>query len=583
MFIVKLRRLQILELLDVRPDLGTIHIKGQRMVLQSVSALGLLREEMIEAFGIDAVRRLAYRNGFATGYQAGKTLTRHFGSTNALEDIEVGCTLHTLGLGVLVEPINSVLEPDGRFHCDTICRNSYEAEQYLQHFPVGNFPVCWSMSGYASGFCSAVVGREVYAQETMCVGRGDPYCYLVTRDEKAWGEEFQAIRAEFSPIIAESSQQGPRSLAEEVERLRKLSKIQFEHLIEYAEKLTGVSVTHTSLRTRAVEAAKAKHFIASTPAMLDSLALALRVAPLDMPVVVQGESGTGKEFLVHLIHQQGPRAKEPFVALNCAALSESLLESELFGHVRGAFTGAIRDKKGLLELAGNGTIFLDEIGEMPLALQPKLLRAFENREIRPVGSEHIVRIGARIVTATNRNLVDAVAEGRFRNDLYYRLVAFAIHLPPLREHLDDIPLLVQEFIEQSNVRFGTNVRGVSSEVMSFLLHHPWPGNVRQLKHAIEHAVVVASEAVIRIGDLPKELSTGFKEPSLIPLPLNDGIERQERKLIEEALKRHNWKRAEVAKELNISSVTLWRKVRQYGLVDPFLCLTVAALALGSTM
>jgi len=564
---MKLHRLQILELLNVQPDLGTIHMQDQRMVLQSTSALGLLRKEMIDGFGIDAVRRLAYRTGYATGYQAGKTLARHFGSSSVLEDIEIGCTLHTIGLGVLVQSISEALGTDGSITLETICRNSYEASEYLQHFPAEEFPVCWSMTGIATGYCSAVMEKEVYAREVMCVGKGDPYCKLVIHDAQSWGDDIYSIREEFSPVASELCQGGLLSLGEEVERLREISKIQLSRLVEYAERLAGVSGARTSLRTRAIEVVKKEHFIAHSHLMLDSVALGLRVAPLDMPVLVQGESGTGKEFLVHLIHQEGAHAKEPFIALNCAALSESLLESELFGHVRGAFTGAVQDKKGLLETAGNGTLFLDELGEMPLVLQPKLLRALENREIRPVGSNRIVHIGARIVAATNRNLGEVASSGRFRQDLYYRLAAFTIQLPPLRERVDDIPFLVQEFVEQANLRFGTNVRGVGPDVMSFLVHHPWPGNVRQLKHAIERAIVVASESVIQIGDLPIEISSGLTNGSPIGLPLNDGVDYQERKLILESLKRHDWKRGEVSKELNISPVTLWRKMKRHGLIS----------------
>jgi predicted hydrocarbon binding protein len=181
-FIMKLHRLQILELLDVQPGLGTIHMQDQRMVLQSTSALGLLRKEMIDAFGVEEVRRLAYRTGYATGYQAGKTLARHFGSSSVLEDIEIGCTMHTIGLGVLVEPISEALGSDGSVTLEVICRNSYEASEYLQHFPAKQFPVCWSMTGIASGYLSAVMEKEVYAREIMCVGKGDPCCKLVIHD-----------------------------------------------------------------------------------------------------------------------------------------------------------------------------------------------------------------------------------------------------------------------------------------------------------------------------------------------------------------------------------------------------------------
>ncbi len=424
------------------------------------------------------------------------------------------------------------------------------------------------MTGYASGYCSAVSGKEVYGCETMCVAKGDPYCYLTVRDPKAWGERFDSIQVDFCPLASGSIHEGAASLAREVERLREISRIQFDRLVEYAEKLSGIEGERSPIRARATVAADEEHFIAKASVMVDSLEQALRVAPLDMPVLAQGESGTGKEFLVHLIHQQGPRAKEPFVVLNCAALSESLLETELFGHVRGAFTGATQDKKGLLELAGKGSIFLDEIGELPISLQPKLLRAVENHEIRRVGGERCIRIDARILAATNRDLLDAIAAGTFRQDLYYRLAAFTIHLPSLREHTEDIPFLVQEFIKQSNARCGTNVSSVSSEAMSFLLHYPWPGNVCQLKHAIEHAVIVASSSVLRMRDFPDDLISAHKDQDAVSFALCDDIELQEQKLIHAALKRHDGKRSYAARELGISPVTLWRKIKRYNLSNP---------------
>jgi transcriptional regulator with PAS, ATPase and Fis domain len=296
--------------------------------------------------------------------------------------------------------------------------------------------------------------------------------------------------------------------------------------------------------------------------MQDVLELAARVAPLDTTVLVYGESGTGKEFVVRLIHDQSPRAAAPFVSINCAALTETLLESELFGHVRGAFTGAVRDKAGLFEVAGNGTIFLDEIGEIAPTVQAKLLRAVQEREIRRVGGERTIRIHARVVAATNRNLRAAVAAGTFREDLFFRLGAFVITLPSLRDRREDVPALVQAFLTRAAARMKKDVRAVSADAMSALIRYDWPGNVRELEHAIERAVILANRPTIRARDLPPEIVEGRR--SVAGADTLD-LEEQERQAIHRALERFAGNRRKVADALGISTVTLWRKMKRFGL------------------
>jgi transcriptional regulator with PAS, ATPase and Fis domain len=296
--------------------------------------------------------------------------------------------------------------------------------------------------------------------------------------------------------------------------------------------------------------------------MQEVLELAARVAPLDTTVLIHGESGTGKEFLVRMIHEQSSRADGPFVSINCAALTETLLESELFGHVRGAFTGAVRDKAGLFEVAGNGTIFLDEIGEVAPTVQAKLLRVLQEHEIRRVGAERNIKVNARVVAATNRDLRAAVAAGTFREDLYFRLGAFVITVPPLRDRREDIPPLVHDFVRRAAARVNRNVQSVSPEAMTALMNYGWPGNVRELEHAIERAVIVARGTSIRMRELPPEVSERTRERSP-----TDGLDLQvqERVLIERALKRFGGNRQQAAEALKISPVTLWRKMKRYGL------------------
>src|SRR4029079_6526282 len=352
------------------------------------------------------------------------------------------------------------------------------------------------------------------------------------------------------------------SLGREIERLRDIVHRWLQD-VDRRERLVATRERELNLlRDRVARHAASKKFIAASSAMQDVLELAARVAPLDTTVLIYGESGTGKEFIVRMIHDQSPRASGPFVSINCAALTETLLESELFGHVRGAFTGAVRDKAGLFEVAGNGTIFLDEIGEIAPTVQAKLLRALQEREIRRVGAERSIRVTARVVAATNRDLRAAVDSGTFREDLYFRLGAFVITLPSLRDRRDDIPPLVHTFLVRAAARMKKDVRSVSPEAMSALMHYRWPGNVRELEQAVERAVILANYPNIRLRDLPPEVTQKSR-----PRPGEDtlDLQEQERVSIERALERFGGNRRKAADALKISTVTLWRKMKQYGL------------------
>jgi transcriptional regulator with PAS, ATPase and Fis domain len=248
--------------------------------------------------------------------------------------------------------------------------------------------------------------------------------------------------------------------------------------------------------------------------------------------------------------------------VNCAALTETLLESELFGHVRGAFTGAHRDKAGLFEVAGSGTLFLDEIGDVAPTVQAKLLRALQEREIRRVGAERTIKVNARVVAATNRDLREAVSNGTFREDLYFRLGAFVITVPPLRDRPDDIPALVFEFVSRASKRVKKDVKTVSPEAMTALINYEWPGNARELEHAIERAVILAARGRITVRELPPEITR--RTPMFVRGDTLD-LRAQERTLIERALDRYRGNRRQAAAALNISTVTLWRKMKEYSI------------------
>ena len=347
------------------------------------------------------------------------------------------------------------------------------------------------------------------------------------------GQTLRASAQTFRPPV--SDRRSNACTKRSSKRLKELDRR--ERLLERRERELNL------LRERINRHAASKHFIAGSQVMQDALELAARVAPLDTTVLVYGESGTGKEFIVRLIHDQSPRAAAPFVSINCAALTETLLESELFGHVRGAFTGAVRDKAGLFEVAGSGTIFLDEIGEIAPTVQAKLLRALQEREIRRVGAERSIKVNARVVAATNRDLRAAVDAGTFREDLYFRLGAFIITVPPLRDRREDIPPLVHNFLVRAASRMKKDVSAVSAEAMTALMNYRWPGNVRELEHAVERAVILANNPNIRVRDLPPEV-TQKSRPRAGDDTLD--LQEQERVMIERALERFSGNRKKAA-------------------------------------
>ena len=302
--------------------------------------------------------------------------------------------------------------------------------------------------------------------------------------------------------------------------------------------------------------------IARSRAMRNVLALAQRIAQSDAPVLLTGESGTGKERVARYIHANSRRARGEFIAVNCAALPEQLLESELFGHVRGAFTGADRDKKGLIEAAGGGSLLLDEIGEIPLAVQVKLLRVLQDHEIRRVGGTESKRIDVRIIAATNRDLIEMVRERAFRKDLYYRLKVLAVEVPSLRERREDVLPLAHAFVRRGCATYHCGPCSLSPAALDRLLAYDWPGNVRELEHAMERAVVLAEgKPRIEASDLPPEIVGSAPGDGEEGGPL--ALAEVERHHILRVLEKMGGNRKETARALGIGANTLWRKLRHY--------------------
>jgi len=310
--------------------------------------------------------------------------------------------------------------------------------------------------------------------------------------------------------------------------------------------------------------------VVGSPAMERALEIARKVAPHDSSVLISGASGTGKELVARLLHREGGRRDGPFVPVNCGGIPEQLLESEFFGFVKGAFTGADRDKEGLFEAANGGTLFLDEVGELPTALQVKLLRALQEREVRRVGSTETQSVDVRVVSATNVDLEAAVENGAFRKDLYYRLAVVPIHLPPLRQRAEEIPRLVAHILDRHGARLGVEVDGVEPDAMDMLLSYPWPGNIRELENVLERALVLTDGSVLRARDLPESVRRPAPETAGIQLEADDlSVKRQgarlERYLIQRALDRTGGNKTQAAELLELSPRALRYKVQEYGL------------------
>jgi two-component system, NtrC family, response regulator HydG len=352
--------------------------------------------------------------------------------------------------------------------------------------------------------------------------------------------------------------------------LKPLDIAQLRASVTKAVESSRLKRTNLELKRRLDEKFGFEGVIGDSPQMRDVIERLKRIAPTNASVLIQGETGTGKELVAQAIHQNSPRKNKPFVALNCAALSENILESELFGHVKGAFTDASADRIGKFEYAHGGTMFLDEVGDMPLPTQIKLLRVLENGEITRVGSNHPIKVNVRILSATNRNLEGSIEAGTFRSDLYHRLKVITIRLPTLQERSQDIPILIDYFMRQFASQHGKQIKGMSPAARHKLMAYEWPGNVRQLRNVVESMVVVDYDGLLDVDDLPEELAgppEPVGEPSTASLTALVGkpLAELERLFVAETLRLTAGNREEAARMLGIGERTLYRKIKEYEL------------------
>lgn len=530
------------ELLSFAPGGGIIRFMGKRALLFDAVALGLLRKELIDSLGTTAARSILTRFGYAHGRRTAEAMLQEFPSL--LEDSQTGPRLHTL-LG-LVEVANST-RTDGTGGAPLVegdWLNSYEVEQHLLHLGRSTEPVCWSLTGFASGYVSTWAGKEVYFVETRCCAKGDAICHMQGRFKEQWGPELDEHLQYYQMESADNLLAGLTEKLRTVENRIRVKKRQLSCLDGEGDEEECACIT------------------ARSPAMRKTIEMARRIAKVESTVVISGESGTGKERIAQLIHEGSARMGRPFVAVNCGAVTESLLESELFGHVRGAFTGATKDTIGLFEAANGGTLFLDEIGEISHGMQVKLLRALQEREIRRVGDNKARPVDIRVVAATNRNLADEVAAGRFRQDLYYRLRVIELRVPPLRERREDIMPLARLFLDESARRSNRTITGFDTRAADQMLRYDWPGNVRELQNAVDYGVALCRDDRVQPDELPEELRAAvFK-------PIVNGrirpLDEMEREYILSALHAMGDNRTRTANALNIGIATLYRKLNEYG-------------------
>jgi len=441
-------------------ETGQIWLHEHRMLLVHAEAMGTMRRELIDTLGIDRARGLLTRMGYASGMHDAEVFTTRAQGASDSEAFMTGTQLHTLEGIVKVTTVK--MEADratGKYYGEYLWENSWEGQWHRHHYGTYSEPVCWSQIGYACGYTSALMGRPILYKEVECIGMGDNNCRIIGKPLEEW-EDAAAYTRFFNQ----------ESIAEQLIDLQ-TQVVQLRSVISEKEKLPA-------------------DIVGNSQAFLAAYELLKQAANSQITVLLLGETGVGKEVFARSLHDRGLRRNESFIAINCAAIPGDLVESELFGVEKGAYTGALTSRPGRFERANGGTLFLDEIGDLPLSAQAKLLRVLQEGEIERLGDHKTRKVNVRLVAATNIDLRLLVKEGKFRSDLFYRLNAFQINIPPLRERNEDISLLANRFLEKYSAIHGKKLRGFTDKAMRALLAYPWPGNIRELLNMVERGVIL---------------------------------------------------------------------------------------------
>ncbi len=530
---------------------GTIWLAENRMVLMHTDALGKLRKDLIGLVGKERTRRILIRMGYAAGVRDAEIAKRIRGHKSLTDAFFTGPQLHMLEGIVRVTPISIRMDIDkGEFAGEFLWENSWEQEVHIREFGQSKEPVCWSQIGYASGYTSAFMGSFILFKEVECVACGHNHCRIVGKPREEWDDA--ELDADYFQLDS-----------------------MFNHLIELQNQVDCLRTTISQ---------QAPQMIGISKSFKHAYDLVSRAADTQVSVLLLGETGVGKERFARTLHQMSKRRQNPFVVINCAAIPTELLESELFGVEKGAFTGAQISRVGKFERAEGGTIFLDEIGELPLAAQAKLLRVLQEGEIERLGDDRVRSVNVRIVAATNVELQAAVKAGRFRSDLYYRLNVYPIQIPPLRERVADIPPLVESMLTRYCTLYEKKLLGVSDKAMQAIKRHQWPGNVRELENMIERGLILAPQGgwielehlfthVSEVKNWECLISSAGNlenkpEPSrtaaLLEAILGSGIsfEDLESSLLEEAVRRSDGNLASAARLLGITRPQLQYRLKK---------------------
>ncbi|WP_276808109.1 sigma-54-dependent Fis family transcriptional regulator [Castellaniella defragrans] len=461
---------EILKRLHFNPSEGLIWLEDRRMVLMRVEAMGALRQELIESLGKDAARGLLTRFGYVAGCRDAELAMQLSTSSDKLADVlRSGPLFHALQGIVTVEKVHAEVDvARGHFHFEFQWKNCFENQVHIDAYGIGKEPACWIEVGHVSGYLSTCVGKRILVREVACRSMGDEVCRCIAKPVEEWRDAAEDLRF-FEP--------GPVRLRRDVGG---------------ADLPPAGEPPLDGMPRMPPEPAGRQEVIGASVAFNVIMHKIRRVAPTNATVLLLGESGVGKTAFAREIRRQSRRADKPFLEVNCAAIPDQLMEAELFGVERGAYTGAGETRPGRFQLADGGTLFLDEVGTLSMTAQGKLLRVIQTGEFELLGGATSTRkVDVRIVAATNEDLRAAVREGRFRADLFYRLNVFPILVPPLRERRDDIPLLLESLIRRYGAMHGRRVTGVTSQALRLIMNHRWPGNIRELENVIERGVILA--------------------------------------------------------------------------------------------
>lgn len=459
------------ERLRFSPADGRIWLDDSRMILLRTEAFGALRQELIESLGVESARGLLTRMGYLAGSKDAALARKVRPGANQTNMFMVGPQMHALEGVVRVEPVRLEIDSaTGQFYCEVLWIDSSEDESHMATYGVGSEPACWMQTGYASGYSSEFMGKRILFRETECTSAGAKNCRVIGKPVEEWEDpeiDLQYLRAQ--PLAQ-----------------RCTVRVVPAHTLSLRVSVPNVHSSGADAVPRSVA-------IGASAGYFGVIHRINRVAATRATVLLLGESGVGKSMFASEVHSKSGRADKPFVQLNCAAIPEQLMESELFGVDKGAYTGVTESRSGRFEAADGGTLFLDEVALLSLTAQAKLLRVLQTGELEHLGSNKTRKVDVRVVAATNENLGVAVEEGRFRKDLYYRLNVFPILIPPLRERRADIPLLLENLLRSLCERHGRQVSGVTNRAMQALLTHQWPGNIRELENVLERGIILADE------------------------------------------------------------------------------------------